>query len=55
MTYEPLTAYGSLAVDFIARATRMDGKFKINPREDLRMARWLIDRELEQLGEANDE
>lgn len=38
-----------------ARAARIDGKVKGNPKEDLRKARWLLDRELARLGGEDDE
>lgn len=52
---EHLTGNGSQAVQYIARATRIDGKVKGNPKEDLRKARWLLDRELARLGGEDDE
>lgn len=47
---ENLTGNGAQAVQYIARATRIDGHNKGNIREDLEKARWFIDRELKRLG-----
>lgn len=46
---ENLTGNGAQAVQYIARATRIDGHNKGNIREDLEKARWFIDRELRRL------
>lgn len=49
---EHLTSNGGQAVQYIARATRIDGKVKGEPLEDLRKAKWFIEREIERLSGA---
>ncbi|GAB4584444.1 hypothetical protein [Nocardia sp. IFM 10818] len=46
---EHLTSNGGQALQYIARSTRLDGKNKGNPLEDLRKAMWFIDREVSRL------
>ncbi len=46
---EHLTFNGGNAVKYVARSTRKDGKNKGNVLEDLRKARWYIDREIERI------
>lgn len=46
---ENLTFNGGNAVKYVARATRQDGQNKGNVLEDLRKARWYIDREIERI------
>lgn len=46
---ENLTSNGGQAVQYIARATRIDGRNKQNPIEDLQKALWFIQREIERI------
>ncbi|AXK89867.1 DUF3310 domain-containing protein [Nocardia farcinica] len=46
---EWLSSCGGQAVQYIARATRIDGKVKGNPIEDLRKSLWFINREIARL------
>lgn len=46
---EGLSFAGGNAVKYVARACRLDGAIKGNPVEDLKKARWYIDRELTRL------
>lgn len=46
---ENLTFNGGNAVKYLARSTRQDGQNKGNVLEDLRKARWYIDREIERI------
>lgn len=46
---EGLSFAGGNAVKYVARACRIDGVTKGNPIEDLKKARWYIDRELTRL------
>lgn len=46
---EHLTFNGGNAVKYVARSTRQDGQNKGNVLEDLRKARWYIDREIERI------
>jgi len=46
---EHLSANGAQALQYIARATRQDGKVKGNPVEDLRKALWFVQREIARL------
>lgn len=46
---ENLTSNGGQAVQYIARSTRLDGNNKGDVLEDLRKARWFIDREIERV------
>lgn len=46
---EGLSFAGGNAVKYVARACRLDGAIKGNPVEDLKKARWYIDRELSRL------
>lgn len=46
---EHLSSNGGQAVQYIARATRQDGKIKGNPLEDLRKSIWFINREIARL------
>lgn len=48
---EHLTSNGGQAVQYVARATRLDGKIKGSPVEDLRKAVWFIEREIARLEE----
>lgn len=48
---ENLNCNGAQAVQYIARSTRLDGKNKGNPAEDLRKAGWFINREITRLDE----
>lgn len=50
---EWLSANGAQAFQYVARATRVDGKTKGDPIEDLRKARWFIDREIARLEAAS--
>ena len=49
---EHLSANGAQAFQYIARATRTDGKVKGDPLEDLEKASWFIEREKARLGAA---
>jgi hypothetical protein len=51
---EHLSANGAQAVQYIARATRQDGKIKGDPLEDLRKAEWFIKREINRLTAVSD-
>lgn len=46
---EWLTGNGAQVVQYVARATRVDGVVKGNPVEDLRKAAVLLGREIERL------
>ena len=46
---ENLTSNGGQAVQYIARSTRLDGNNKGGVLEDLRKARWFIDREIDRV------
>ena len=46
---ENLTSNGGQAVQYIARSTRLDGNNKGDVLEDLRKARWFLDREIERV------
>ncbi len=46
---ENLTSNGGQVVQYVARACRLDGQVKGSPLEDLRKARWFLDREIERL------
>lgn len=46
---EWLTSNGGQAVQYVARATRTDGRVKGNPVEDIRKAVWFLSRELDRL------
>ena len=46
---ENLTSNGGQIVQYVARATRLDGKVKGKPVEDLRKARFFLDREIARL------
>lgn len=46
---EALNLNGGSAVKYIARSTRLDGQNKGNIVEDLRKARWHIDREISRI------
>lgn len=46
---EGLSFAGGNAVKYVARACRIDGVIKGDPVEDLKKARWYIDRELARL------
>ena len=46
---EGLSFAGGNAVKYVARACRIDGVIKGDPVEDLKKARWYIDRELTRL------
>lgn len=48
---EHLTSNGGQAVQYVARATRLDGKIKGSPVEDLRKSIWFIEREIARLEE----
>lgn len=48
---EHLTSNGGQAVQYVARSTRLDGKIKGSPQEDLRKAIWFIEREIARLEE----
>lgn len=48
-TSEWLSSNGGQAVQYIVRATRIDGVTKTYPLEDLRKARWFIDREISRM------
>lgn len=47
---EQLTSNAGQAVQYIARSCRVDGVVKGDPLEDLRKARWFVDREIGRLG-----
>jgi len=47
---ENLNGNGAQAVQYITRATRLDGENKGNLIEDLTKARWFVDREIQRLG-----
>lgn len=47
---ENLTFNAGNAVKYLVRSSRIDGVHKGNRVEDLRKARWLVDREIERLG-----
>lgn len=52
---EWLSSNGGQAVQYIVRATRVDGVTKTDPLEDLRKARWFIDSEISRMEQhAND-
>lgn len=51
---EHLTFNGGNAVKYVARSTRQDGQNKGNVLEDLRKARWYIDREIERIENEQD-
>jgi hypothetical protein len=46
---EHLTSNGGQAVQYIVRSTRFDGGNKGDLVEDLRKARWFVDREIQRL------
>ena len=46
---ENLTSNGGQAVGYIVRSTRIDGRIKGDPIEDLEKANWFITREIERL------
>lgn len=48
---ENLTSNGGQAVQYIARSTRLDGKNKGEPVEDLKKAIVLCEREINRLGD----
>ena len=47
---EHLTSNAGQAVQYLARACRIDGRVKGNPVEDVRKAIWFAQRELARLG-----
>lgn len=51
---EHLNGNGAQIVQYVARSTRIDGVVKGKPLEDLKKARWFIDREISRL-ESDDE
>lgn len=46
---EHLSGNGAQVVQYVARATRQDGKIKGDPLEDLRKAAWFLNREIQRL------
>lgn len=50
-----LSFSGGNAVKYITRATRMDGHVKGNVIEDLKKARWYINREIDRIEGMNNE
>lgn len=50
---ENLTFNAGNAVKYLARACRLDGHTKGNDLEDLRKARWYVDREISRLESDN--
>lgn len=51
---ENLTSNGAQALQYIARATRIDGKNKAFPLEDLNKAVWFIQREIQRIENRNE-